>query len=369
MFRRPGIRWTALAAVALYCAAFLISDGLFGRTQSPPDRGLKSGHDKHIEQELDCTTCHAWEEGGHVVPGHELCSICHEINMDVVAAVEAKETVAADDKSACAFCHTRDDQSVDPLVKRMSVETIFAHGPHVDASVACMECHKTPGVIPDLPKGPLMPWCMECHTKSEPPKLENGEPSAAFAKNDCTVCHSEITAETRPKFRDGARIGHDSPDLWLKIHGHEAQFNPQYCTTCHDTVASCEDCHRREKPQSHTVAWRRKPHGLQAIIDQKNCSVCHEEDSCVKCHQKTEPASHRAGFGGSRNQHCVSCHFPPQDNSCTVCHENIEHGKARRSPHSLGIYPANCAECHPGGLPHSAPHAMNNSTNCRSCHE
>lgn len=354
---RPGHTWTALATAALISVAFASNGGLFSRSKASPDRGLKSGHAKHLEQALDCTTCHAWEEGGHVVPTHDLCSICHAIDME------------SKDKSACNFCHTRDDQSVDPLVKRMSVETIFAHQPHVDAAIECTKCHETPGVIPDLPKGPLMPWCMECHDKSEAPKLESGEPNVAFAKNECTVCHKELTAQTRPSFRGKTRIAHDSPDIWIKAHGQEAQFDPAYCATCHDTVASCDDCHRREKPQSHTVAWRRKTHGLQAQMNQQSCSACHEEDYCVKCHEKTEPASHRAGFGGALNQHCVSCHFPPQDTSCTVCHEEIEHQKAGLSPHTFGIFPVNCAVCHPGGEPHRAPHLTNNSVSCKVCHE
>jgi hypothetical protein len=357
MIRRPGHHWVALVAAALISVAFVSNGGLFGRSAKAPDRGLKSGHTAHTEQELDCATCHVWEEGGHVMPGHDLCSICHEIDEEV------------EDKSSCSFCHTREDQSVSPLIKRMSVETIFGHEPHVDSEISCMECHKTPGEIPDLPKGPLMPWCMECHTETEIPILESGDANVSFAENDCAVCHKEITAETRPRFRGGARIAHDVPDLWMKIHGHEAQFDPAYCAMCHDTVASCDDCHRREKPKNHTVAWRRKPHGLRAIIDQQNCSVCHEEDSCVKCHQKTEPRSHRAGFSGGLNRHCVSCHYPPQESSCTVCHEEIEHRSSGRSPHTFGIFPADCAECHPGGLPHRAPHLTNNTVGCRVCHE
>ncbi len=357
MTLRPGLIWTALAAAALISVAFASNGGLFSRSKAAPDRGLKSGHAKHAEQELDCTTCHAWEENGHVVPGHELCSICHAIDEE------------ATDKAACNFCHTREDQSVDPLVKRMSVETIFGHQPHIDAEVDCIKCHETPGEIPDLPKGPLMPWCMECHVESEIPMLESGEPNVNFAKNECTVCHSEITAQTRPEFRGGARIAHDSPEIWIKAHGRESQFDPAYCAMCHDTVASCDDCHRREKPQSHTVAWRRKAHGLRAVIDQQNCAACHEEDYCAKCHEKTEPASHRAGFGGSLNQHCVSCHYPPQETSCTVCHEEIEHRKAKVSPHTFGIFPVNCAVCHPGGEPHRAPHLTNNSVSCKTCHE
>lgn len=385
MIRKFGYRATAVlvvAPLALASVALVARGALFGREAAAPDRGLKSGHNAHIEQQLECATCHQWENGAdHVMPGHDLCSICHEIDMDVVGLVEAAmagettdsaeavKAVPAADRESCGFCHTREDQSVDPLVKRMSVETIFAHEPHMEAAIDCMECHSTPGEIPDLPGGPLKPWCMDCHAESEAPMLESGEPNVAFAENDCAVCHREISLETRPKFRGGARIAHDVPELWMKIHGNEAQFDPQYCATCHDTVATCDGCHQREMPRNHTVAWRRKPHGLQAMINRESCAVCHEEDSCVKCHSKTEPRSHRAGFAGSRSQHCVSCHYPPQETSCTVCHDNIEHRTASRSPHSLGIFPSNCAECHPGGLPHRAPHLMNNSVRCGVCHE
>ena len=72
MTLRPGFTWTALATAALISVAFASNGGLFSRPKASPDRGLKSGHAKHLEQELDCTTCHAWEEAGHVVPGHEL---------------------------------------------------------------------------------------------------------------------------------------------------------------------------------------------------------------------------------------------------------------------------------------------------------
>ena len=212
---------------------------------------------------------------------------------------------------------------------------------------------------------PLKLGCATCHTSAATDDRA-GFPSA---QRQCKVCHSEITAQTRPAFRGGTRIAHDSPEIWIKAHGQEAQFDPAYCAMCHDTVAACEDCHRREKPQNHTVAWRRKAHGLRAVIDQQNCAASHEEEYCTKCHEKTEPASHRAGFGGSLNQHCVSCHYPPQETSCTVCHEEIEHRKAGISPHTFGIFPVNCSACHPGGEPHRAPHLTNNSVSCKNCHE
>jgi hypothetical protein len=347
----------ALLLVGAISVTLAASGGLFRKAKAP-DRGLKSAHDIHLEQGLDCTICHGWEEREHVMPGHELCSVCHEID-------ESTQT-----QEDCNFCHTRNDNSVDPLVKRLSVETIFEHADHLqEDESACNTCHSVPGVIPQLPDKPLMSWCMDCHQQVPAPVVEEGNVNEAFTANECAVCHTEITLETRPKYRGETRISHDSPELWMKAHGFEAQFDPNYCATCHDIIASCEDCHRREEPDNHTAAWRRKPHGLQASWDRQNCAVCHEEEFCSECHRSAAPSNHRAGWSSRMNKHCVSCHYPPQEESCTVCHEEIEHETAKRSPHDLGIFPSNCSLCHPGGLPHRAPHVTNNTVRCRQCHQ
>ena len=66
--------------------------------------------------------------------------------------------------------------------------------------------------------------------------------------------------------------------------------------------------------------------------------------------------------------HCVQCHFPERDTGCAVCHQNIEHPSARRSPHALGVFPADCARCHPGAIPDQAPHFSNSTVRCTQCH-
>jgi len=197
---------------------------------------------------------------------------------------------------------------------------------------------------------------MDCHGKTDP------------KMNACSFCHSELSKESVPKFRRGTRIAHDAPEVWELVHGREARADAAYCAMCHEDEKDCVECHRREAPKSHTVTWRRRTHGLQANWDRQKCAACHEEDMCVRCHANTEPSSHRSGFGNPVNSHCVQCHFPQQDNGCTVCHETIEHRQARPSPHSRGVFPADCGRCHPGGLPHRAPHPMNNSARCVVCH-
>ncbi|MCC6487883.1 MAG: hypothetical protein IT364_10320, partial [Candidatus Hydrogenedentes bacterium] len=137
---------------------------------------------------------------------------------------------------------------------------------------------------------------------------------------------------------------------------------------CHTDQSFCDDCHTTAAPDSHTASWRRKTHGMQASFDRNNCSVCHEEDSCLKCHSNTEPESHRQAWGPPANHHCTTCHYPPSKTNCVVCHESIEHPSALPSPHRVLLYPAQCAQCHPGGQTTRAPHPMNSTVNCRFCH-
>ena len=357
---QSGIQRMMILIVGLMCFSLVATGGLFRKTE-PKDNGLTSLHTQHARENMECSTCHIWEEGIHIAPTHDMCSICHDIDEE------------SEDKASCMFCHTRKDFSVDVFsFKRLKSELQLDHAPHEAAGVSCAECHSSNDEIPELPKGSLKPLCMECHAALSP-ELESLREAGAppVSTNECSICHTEISAEKRPLFRGDARIPHDVPEVWMKVHGFEAQFDPAYCSVCHDRpeVSSCDECHQKMKPQDHTVAWRRKPHGLKAMMDRNTCAVCHEEEQCSKCHNNTKPASHRGAFDGPLNQHCISCHDSPQDSSCAVCHENIEHHTARLSPHDFGIYPPNCARCHPGGLPHRAPHLLNNTVGCRDCHQ
>lgn len=311
------------------------------------DRGMKFSHQLHVEQGLDCTNCHNPEsdDGAHFdMPSHDVCSVCHDIPESL------------EDNGECAFCHAREDYSTDERIRPLNEEIIFTHAPHTDGEIECSVCHQNVDQAAVLP-APTMEVCMDCHEDARP------------ELNECSVCHKEITAETLPKYRNGQRIPHDSPQIWEHAHGQESLVDPQFCALCHDSPETCDTCHRKNPPQNHTLSWRRKSHGLEAGWNRNKCSVCHEEDSCLQCHQNNKPSSHRGGWSEPLNRHCVSCHYPPDEASnCTVCHEEIRHDTALPSPHTLGIFPANCALCHPGGLPNQAPHFMNSTVHCLVCH-
>lgn len=328
--------WLILAA----CVAF--RDMRHDRT----DRGVGIDHPRHAEEGMDCSDCHESTEQATrlTLPDHELCSMCHEFDLE------------APTEEACGICHDRPDYATDPSEARLAAEVNFSHDTHADAEISCERCH---GDDPAPMPSPFMPVCVECHRETGSPKL-----------TECATCHKEIREDRIPEFRAGARILHDSEAVWIRVHGREARVDSDFCAQCHqDEQEFCSDCHRTEKPASHNVSWNRRTHGVHAAWDRDTCSVCHEEDTCMRCHEKTQPTSHRGSFTPPRSTHCVQCHFPPESN-CTICHQAIEHRTAIRTPHDAGGgFPGNCVECHPGGLPGVPPHIVNPTVNCTFCHQ
>jgi predicted CXXCH cytochrome family protein len=349
-----------LAAVAITVSVIAGSCAtLIDREKAGEDtaqvRGYVFSHSLHVDQGLDdCSICHdvtSDTPGALSMPGHDLCSVCHEIPE---SGTEVPETV--EERQKCDFCHVRDDYSVTQFSSKLSDEVIWDHAPHVNAELDCKTCH-TSLDQGHVVKGSMKPWCMDCHGDTRP------------ALNECSVCHSQMSKDAIPKFRKGQRIAHDAPEIWERVHGEEARVDPMFCALCHDQEQSCEACHSQQAPDDHTLAWRNRTHGLVSSWDRQRCAVCHEETFCIQCHRHSEPASHRAGWGEPLNRHCVNCHYPPEQNQCTVCHENISHESARPSLHNIGVFPPNCAQCHPAGLPHRAPHALNSTVHCVVCHK
>lgn len=364
--RHAPHRQVGAAVLIALTASACITLARFQERRQVPDRGLKFNHSIHADQgPLDCTICHqdATDTGfDFAMPDHNLCSVCHDIPSD------ALERTAETDLTGCTFCHTRQDYSVLPQSRRVSDEVVWGHAQHTAAGLECATCHADPDRPLRRPAGSLalMQFCMDCHEGAHQ-SLDDAE--ALRDMGACNVCHTVLDTTVRPTMRDGRPLPHDAPEIWERIHGREWQVSAEYCAVCHVSEEQCDACHTKTAPRNHTPHWRMKAHGLQATWDRQSCAVCHEEDSCVKCHSKTAPTSHRGAWGGHLNQHCTSCHFPAERNSCAVCHENIDHRQAMRSPHARGIFPSNCALCHPGGLAHRAPHPLNRTVGCTECHQ
>jgi len=136
---------------------------------------------------------------------------------------------------------------------------------------------------------------------------------------------------------------------WLEYHGRAvgASGNSpgqpgKACLACHEQT-DCFACHTTTMPRDHNNTWRVRGHGLMADGNRERCLTCHREDYCIRCHSETAPRTHTASW---RKRHCTWCHysgsFAPADN-CVVCHKSAQHT--------------------------SAPHPVNPSLNCASCHK
>lgn len=339
-------RLSVIAALVGLCFVVGACASYVAPKKERKDRGVRVNHALHAEQELECSTCHEPQENGSMgFPTHDLCAVCHEFDIEAPTA------------EACGLCHSRENYEVDPLESILGDEVIFSHGPHAAEDADCAKCHTAPDEA-RIASTNIMADCMSCHAQQPNPAL-----------NDCATCHKEITQDTIPQFRAGVRIPHDSPDIWLAVHGRESQADAAYCAMCHTQEETfCNECHAKTAPANHTLSFQRHTHGMQASWDRQSCAVCHEESSCMQCHQNKTPRSHTRAWGAPLNQHCVHCHNPPTDTGCAVCHESVDHPQAKISPHRVNIFPVNCARCHPGGLPNRAPHPMNSTVDCSFCH-
>jgi hypothetical protein len=171
------------------------------------------------------------------------------------------------------------------------------------------------------------------------------------ARSTCSLCH-EVPGSCRDCHSETKPAGHFDAGFRI-LHGRgetdvgDEPFEQTSCALCHKE-SSCLLCHQTTKPQSHTLVFARRTHGLIADIERQSCQTCHKQDFCNRCHDSTEPVSHRGGWGSAPYTHCLGCHDPLPANGCYVCHKN-----------TLGHLTATAL---PGGLPHSA------ATDCRTCH-
>jgi len=323
----------ALALVA--CAGCMLVDAL-----RSGERALVFSHALHVgEEELACVSCHESAEAEEApgMPAPDSCAVCHD-ELDAEKTTERQVAALFD---GLGFRAVR--------ASRLDDEVLFTHLTHVTAVKDCGACHR--GIeenrVVDAGVAVDMQACQRCHAESALP-------------NDCSDCHAEID-------RDWAPPSHARD--WTRLHGRDCRRSDpgaaDDCALCHRD-SSCEQCHRVELPASHDAHFRLRGHAVLASVDRAGCATCHEPASCDRCHAETLPLSHRgASFGGTRNTHCLTCHFPLQGEGCVTCH------KATPS-HALGPpkpdwhTPAmDCRSCHGSSLPLSH---VDDGSNCNLCH-
>lgn len=160
------VRFALIAALASAFGFFLSPF-----EQETPEQPIAYSHKVHIEQGLDCATCHttAATHDQAQLPSVSKCMLCH-----AAIAVDHPEV-----QKLAAYA----EQGVEPPWKRVygftqAAHVIFRHAAHANAGVECATCHgdlsqmtvAEPAVHHD------MGTCLNCHRESG-------------ASEDCAACH------------------------------------------------------------------------------------------------------------------------------------------------------------------------------------
>jgi hypothetical protein len=294
-------------------------------------------HQQHVvENEIECSVCHQGTDGDMSMPGHEVCSNCHEID-------------EANPSAECLLCHKA--KTPNEIQEQYGVQTdveeneiVFSHKTHIYMDAKCDTCHIGMSRAATSAKSaqPPLQACLGCHNDETAPL------------KDCSICHIESSPINATHKLD-----------WEAQHGLESKFGNSKCMVCHQQ-SSCIACHQDTKPKDHTNTFRKVTHGAEAAWNRTRCMACHQEDFCDRCHDEAQPRSHKGGWTTGPTRHCFQCHFPPGSSPCSACHEEAPHPSAPASPHPpfVGF---DCAACHPGGIPGRAPHP-NPGVECIICH-
>lgn len=307
--------------------------------------GLKFPHKRHLEESLECTTCHPGAESSDnagFVSSIKKCGTCHD-GIDEEKPTEKHVSL-----------YEKDGKPQFSNVSKLDDGIKFSHKLHHDREIKCAECHRgiedAQAILTSFKL--TMDDCINCH------KSKN-------ASTECSACHKEDMKATKPashmqnwKQNHGGvyRTGYDSSEVSSK------------CSLCHSD-SSCLACHQIERPRNHTDFWRTKGHGVNASFDRETCATCHRVDFCVRCHKETAPRSHVSSWFPPTSRHCYSCHIPggTAEEGCAVCHKEPVHTTAPKRPsnaqHAVATA-ATCRTCHTAiGIPHP-----DNGDTCTACH-
>jgi c(7)-type cytochrome triheme protein len=279
---------------------------------STPIRELIFSHQKHVDQKVECETCHtvldkADASTGELVPAMATCATCHN---DVKAT------------SACEKCHTN-FASLRPI-EHNRTDFVREHKRLAHLGDAkCGTCHTQES-------------CIDCHNGSELVKVD-------LPGRDLMSQHSpRLLAINRGQGMRLAKVH----DLNFKFtHGIAAKGKVMECQTCHSNKQFCSSCHEGGgnvnqgvfKPVSHAAAGfvtlgvgsGGGEHARLAKRDIESCAACHSAEGtdavCMTCHidvdgiKGTDPKTHDRGFQSSN--HGI-WHTDPGAN-CFMCHTDV----------------------------------------------
>ncbi|MDX9753804.1 MAG: cytochrome c3 family protein [bacterium] len=326
-----------------------------------------------------------------VHPGKMQCSLCHLCDTPtpedpcmrpcprniIPATMEVPDIVIMDDLEAL-YVPVRFNHKLHAEMAGMDqgCETCHHYEENAPVPSSCKTCHPIEIQHEDLSqpglKGAYHRQCLSCHTQWD-------------KETACEVCHEKkaggllhgtatthaihtkhkpiemkelIVFETEYEENDKVPFHH-------RLHATKYERN---CDVCHKQQ-SCASCHV-DREESHPMG------DLSEIDLHETCFLCHEESGCEHCHGRDSQSifSHDStGWplkGYHANLYCRNCHaergpIMKLNPDCTHCHTNgwkvegFDHASTGitldevhqeadcESCHTKGISsPATCAECH-----------------------
>lgn len=273
---------------------------------------------------------------------------------------------------------------------------VFPHSTHVDADVACVNCHPMQKATKleanvrhvALPPSPSKQAnCKDCHDTD--PKLVVPVRTTPFrltfdhaahlprVNGDCKRCHTEQPDTGATSYR------YPAMGACTSCHNHQQNFVQSQCTQCHTDLKG----YKPVTAFAHQGDWLHT-HGTLARESGESCAACHDQTFCAECHSpQTAPGRpsivfpervdrsfiHRGDFVSrhmieqeANPQSCRKCHGSA---FCQSCHE--QQGflpDFSRLPATHG-QPNWALPATPGSLPRHAHAARRDITNCAGCHD
>lgn len=245
-----------------------------------------SGKDNLFPTMEVCADCHDVEDD-------ETCNICHQ-DIDEPREVPRIETfsekfshkVHLDNNLECATCHAAvaKKTSAEPFILPSMIECMDCHESK-QASVECAACH--------MPGDQLIP---ASHTKDfihNHSDLAQANAKTMTLDLSCMSCHQQSYCQDCHEDDNLERRTH--PLNYQFTHALAAQGKERECASCHVERSFCISCHRDNQilPHNHKPGWVNQisggRHRLEALNDLENCMACHEQNAeqiCQPCHGK-----------------------------------------------------------------------------------
>lgn len=262
-------------------------------------------HDRAAGEVVRCETCHTPEGGprmqvtlaeadrcfacheAHPAQDHLVdatCTNCHlplaetrftlnrvqdlpepQTHQDPLFLAEVHGTLAAQDPTRCATCHTRE---------------------------LCTACHVDVPAVPTIAQLPPRGAALElpAFTASYPVPASHLDPlwevrhgRAMTSPAECSTCHT----------RNGCETCHSEPGT--RTAGIVAQLPASAAVEAPGVVLA------RRAPESHASPWFAMRHGEVAATRRETCSSCHAQQTfCTTCHLPVAASALPAGTAGER---------------------------------------------------------------------